>query len=73
VPPIDARDNCCLSGGALRPAFNSEARVGGDNHSIVDRVWFLSAKYRQRLSMVETVERIEWSTPANPQAINEKE
>ena len=69
---VDAGENRRLPGGALRPACNPEAGVGRNNYSVEDRLRLFIAKDCQRLCACETIQRVERSTGANPQAVNEE-
>ena len=69
---VDTGEDGCLSGRALRAAFNPQARVGGDDHPILDRSQRFILKNRQRLRALKTVKWIEWPARTYSQAVNEK-
>jgi len=58
---VDAGENGCLSGRALRTAFNPQTSVGRNNDAVENSCRFFIAKNRKWLDIFQTVEGIEWS------------
>ena len=70
---VDAGQYGGLTRCTLRPAFNSEARVGGNHNAVVDCVCNFVLKVCEWLRVGQAVQWILRSAIANPKAINKEE
>jgi len=57
---VDAGEDGCLSGRALRTTFNTQTRVGWNNDAVENSCRFFIPENRKWLDIFQTVEGIEW-------------
>lgn len=69
---IDAGEDCRLAGGALRPARNSQAGVGGRQDTVERYLRRLMLKDCQRLCLNQAVKRILRATRAYSQTVDKE-
>ena len=70
---VYAGENRCLAGSTLRASFDAETRIGWNNDAIEERFRLFVLENCQRRGVVEVVERIEWTSCADSQAVDEEE
>src|ERR687896_452769 len=71
---VDAREDCRLTGSALRASINAEARVRSHEDAAVRESWLLALEDGERGCFVaEPVERICGAARANAKSIDENQ
>src|SRR5438270_2258709 len=70
---IHARENCCLSGRALRATRHAETRIGRNDHTMEDCCRLLVRKNCERFGIRQVQEWIGFVTLANAETVDEEE
>src|SRR6266536_3937459 len=70
---IDSRQNRGLTRCTLRSSFDPEKRIRGYDNPVARNFGFFTLKNRQRPGVIQSIERIMWSSRSDSQAVNEKQ
>src|SRR5258708_28647238 len=69
---VYAGENCCLAGGALRPARHAETCVRRDHHAVKDRGRFFILKNRKRRRTRQPIEWIVRASRTDAESVDEE-